>query len=42
MDIVVVDEEGNPVGPDVQGELTCGKPFPSMPLGFWGDDNNER
>lgn len=42
MDIVVVDEEGDPVGPGVQGELTCGSPFPSMPLGFWGDDNNER
>jgi acetoacetyl-CoA synthetase len=21
------------------GELVCTKPFPSVPLGFWGDDD---
>jgi acetoacetyl-CoA synthetase len=24
------------------GELVCTKPFPSMPLGFWNDSNNEK
>ena len=23
-----------------KGELVCDKPFPSMPVGFWNDDNN--
>jgi acetoacetyl-CoA synthetase len=27
---------------DEMGELVCRKPFPSMPLGFWGDENNKR
>jgi acetoacetyl-CoA synthetase len=25
-----------------KGELVCTKPFPSMPLGFWGDEDGER
>ena len=24
------------------GELVCTKPFPSMPIGFWNDDDNNR
>lgn len=24
------------------GELTCALPFPSMPVGFWNDEDNER
>ncbi len=26
----------------IKGELVCTKPFPSMPLSFWGDTNNEK
>jgi acetoacetyl-CoA synthetase len=28
--------------PGVAGELVCRAPFPSMPLGFWGDDDDTR
>ncbi len=42
LDTVVVDDEGNEVGPGVRGELVCRTPFPSMPLGFWGDDDGSR
>ena len=27
---------------DKKGELVCDKPFPSMPTGFWNDDNNDK
>ena len=27
---------------DRKGELVCDKPFPSMPIGFWQDLNNEK
>lgn len=33
------DEHGEPVVDEV-GELVCTKPFPSMPLHFWGDDGS--
>lgn len=42
MDIEVVDDDAQPVGPGHQGELTCTNPFPSMPLGFWGDEGDVR
>ncbi len=35
------DEHGNPVIEEV-GELVCTKPFPSMPLYFWGDNDGSR
>ncbi|HVI32714.1 acetoacetate--CoA ligase [Phenylobacterium sp.] len=35
------DEEGKPVIGRV-GELVCTRPFPSMPLFFWGDTDGER
>ena len=39
MDVGVFDSEGNAVtAPDVKGELVCAAPFPSVPVGFWGDD----
>lgn len=28
--------------PGERGELVCTQPFPSMPLGFWGDDDGSR
>lgn len=40
--IEVFDDVGQPLGAGVQGELVCTTPFPSMPLGFWGDDDNTR
>ncbi len=44
MAVDVFDEEGRPVAPGtgVRGELVCTKPFPSMPLGFWNDDDGSR
>jgi acetoacetyl-CoA synthetase len=43
MAIDVVDDEGHPCRPTEEsdsaaGELVCRRPFPSVPLGFWGDD----
>ena len=35
------DEDGQPLISSV-GELVCTKPFPSMPLYFWGDDDGSR
>ena len=40
--IDVLDEEGNPVAPGGSGELVCTKPFPTVPLGIWGDDDGSR
>lgn len=34
-------EDGQPIL-DTKGELVCTKPFPSMPLGFWGDDEGRK
>ena len=41
MAVAVFDEEGKPIV-GKKGELVCTKPFPSMPLGFWGDRGGER
>ena len=38
--VEIFDENGLPTQVDQKGELVCTKPFPSMPLGFWNDDNN--
>jgi acetoacetyl-CoA synthetase len=35
------DEEGNPVVDEV-GELVVTRPMPSMPVGFWGDEDGSR
>ncbi|MBU0823421.1 MAG: acetoacetate--CoA ligase [Alphaproteobacteria bacterium] len=35
------DEQGRPMIGEV-GELVCTRPFPSMPLYFWGDDDGSR
>ncbi|HUW87308.1 MAG TPA: acetoacetate--CoA ligase [Candidatus Paceibacterota bacterium] len=42
MDVDVWDENGESCPPDVLGELVCKRPFPSVPLGIWGDKNGER
>ena len=35
------DDAGRPVT-DVRGDLVCVKPFPSMPVAFWGDADGAR
>lgn len=39
---VDVFDGGAKTAPDNQGELVCTKPFPSRPLGFWGDTDGSR
>jgi acetoacetyl-CoA synthetase len=36
MDVRILDSDGHAVV-DQKGELVCGSPFPSMPVGFWND-----
>ena len=39
MAVEVFDNDGHRVRePGVKGELVCTQPFPSVPVGFWGDD----
>ncbi len=38
----VFDDDGRALGPGHKGELVCTRPFPSMPLRFWGDDDGSR
>ncbi len=42
MAVEIFDDEGQPLGPGEPGELVCTRPFPSMPLGFWDDADDER
>jgi acetoacetyl-CoA synthetase len=42
MAVDVFDAYGNSASSHVKGELVCTVPFPSKPLGFWGDDSNEK
>ncbi|MEM7286508.1 MAG: acetoacetate--CoA ligase [Actinomycetota bacterium] len=42
MAIEVLDDDGDPVAPGVQGELVCSSSFPSTPIGFWNDEAGER
>ena len=37
MAVDVWDVDGRPAPPGDRGELVCTQPFPSAPLGFWGD-----
>ena len=41
MKVEAYDENGNPVI-DQKGELVCIEPFPSSPIYFWNDANNEK
>jgi acetoacetyl-CoA synthetase len=41
MDVDVLNDAGQPVRGE-PGELVCKAPFPSMPLGFWGDADGSR
>ena len=38
----VYQEDGKPSASNEKGELVCEQPFPSMPIGFWGDDDGSR
>ena len=39
MAVAVYDTDGTPITePERKGELVCTLPFPSVPVGFWGDD----
>jgi acetoacetyl-CoA synthetase len=38
----VYDENGKPCPVGTKGELVCEKPFASMPVGFWNDENGEK
>lgn len=38
----VFDAHGNQAKTDEKGELVCTVPFPSKPIGFWGDKENEK
>lgn len=42
MDVDVVDETGRSCAVGEMGELVCKSPFPSVPLGIWGDSENAR
>ena len=41
MAVAVYDDDGKDLSSG-KGDLVCTKPFPSMPIGFWQDPNNER
>ena len=41
MDVRVFDERGKSIT-DKKGELVCVNPFPSMPLKFWNDKNDNK
>jgi acetoacetyl-CoA synthetase len=38
----VFDVQGNSAAADEKGELVCTVPFPSKPIGFWGDIDNAK
>ena len=41
MDVQSWDDNGNSIIGE-SGELVCTKPFPSMPISFWNDDNGKK
>lgn len=41
MSVYILDERNAPVV-GRKGELVCVEPFPSMPLGFWGENGHQR
>ena len=41
MAVEIYDEDGAPLESE-KGELVCTRPFPSMPIGFWNDEGNEK
>ena len=41
MDVDVFNEKGNSIK-NVKGELVCKRPFPSMPVKFWNDNEDKK
>ncbi|WP_137938533.1 acetoacetate--CoA ligase [Chitinivorax sp. B] len=41
MAVAIYNDDGRPVCQE-KGELVCTKPFPSMPIGFWNDDDGSK
>ena len=41
MDVDVFDEKGLPTK-NIKGELVCKRPFPSMPVKFWNDEDDKK
>jgi len=42
IDVDVFTEEGKSINDSEKGELVVKKPFPSMPVKFWGDDDGQK
>ncbi len=42
MAVEIWDDDGKPAAVGEKGELVCTRAFPSMPLGFWNDDDGAR
>ena len=42
MAVDIYDDQGRPLPENEKGELVCTKPFPSMPVGFWQDQDGSR
>jgi len=42
LDIAIFDQDGKEVAQGEDGELVCRNDFPTVPLGFWGDDSGAR
>lgn len=42
MDVQVLNSDGSKTKPGDKGELVCANTFPSAPLFFWGDKQNEK
>jgi acetoacetyl-CoA synthetase len=42
MAVEIWGDDGEPAAVGERGDLVCVRPFPSMPLGFWGDDDGSR
>ena len=42
IDVDVFTENGKSASPDEKGELVVKKPFPTMPIKFWGDKSGEK
>lgn len=41
LDVHIYNDDGKEIFQE-QGELICGKPFPSMPLYFWNDNDGAK
>jgi len=42
IDVAIFDEDGNEITNQEKGELVVKQPFPSMPVGFWNDEQRKK